>query len=325
LFELLQWLDLGMHVTAAKADPKDGKVSWRARCRACLDKDGDGNVSVLEALYNVGSSVLYSGTSVLFLATLFLFGPILVAATTTLAVAAAFIALYLVRDWSGNDFYLSAAAKTAVRRVLVVGVAIAFFSAVFTAGQQRLYSASVLFLLLIGHEVSAVASRVAELRGADPDAPFLFSPAVVPVYVYQARESYVVDETATALRALGVLLLGVTWGVTVAAFSESGPRVGVGLTALFLLATCVAAALAVSHTQTTITRNAARFADARMVAEAAGCARKTYKASPPTIKQKLENEKIETILRFFLKGRRNRTHMQPSNLSTYLFSKKKKA
>lgn len=98
------------------------------------------------------------------------------------------------------------------------------------------------------------------------------------MYLFSSRDNYVTDETPTALRVGKALLCGVVWGVVVSLFDASGPAFGVALTGLFLLLTAVTFALCISYTNTVLMRNAATFADPRMLAEAAGAARKAFAA-----------------------------------------------
>ncbi len=101
---------------------------------------------------------------------------------------------------------------------------------------------------------------------------------MVPCYLYSSRDNYVVDETPTVLRLYKGLLGGVVWGVSFAIFNTDGPALGIALTSLFLLLLCVTTALCVSHTNTTLIANAAKFADTQMIEEAAAAARKAFQA-----------------------------------------------
>jgi hypothetical protein len=96
------------------------------------------------------------------------------------------------------------------------------------------------------------------------------------VYVFSSRDNYVTDETVTAVRVGKAVLFGVAWGVAVSLFDASGPAFGVALTGAFLLLAAVGAALCASHTHAVRMRNAATFADPRMLADAAGAARRAF-------------------------------------------------
>jgi len=96
------------------------------------------------------------------------------------------------------------------------------------------------------------------------------------VFLFNSSDNYITDETETALRVGKALLCGVCWGVVVSLFDASGPAFGAAITGMFLLITAIGLALCASYTQSVLMRNAATFADPRMLAEAAGAARKAF-------------------------------------------------
>jgi len=302
IFELLAWRDANWECIKPQDDDRDGNVSFKEHCKACLDKDGDGKLSIFEVCSNLFSKLIYIIAAFFLLITLFIWGDLLIASSVLILVGAVYIGLALLRDWALNDFYLTAESEKITHKIFQLGMVASFLGGVFTSNPEaRIYAASVFFLIMIGTELCIVGVRLSAVRSLDPDAPIYFSPYVVPVYVYSSRGNYVSDETHTVLRLYVALVAGVAWGVFVSIFNPEGPALGVALTSLFLLSGCVTTALAVSYTNTTLIRNASKFADSRMFAEAAGAARKAFKQrnqpldfSCPEFEEeiRLENEKL---------------------------------
>jgi hypothetical protein len=236
-----------------------------------IDQDGDGKLSLQEALALVNCTPIAIGCAIVFCLELYVWADGYFATTVSIFLGSAIIGVQvLLRNWAQNDFYLEGSYQVACKRG-VKGLQAVFFLFGLFNSESFFYCMTGFFWVYMLEQAVIVSARVVESQ--HEDLVVYFSPYVFPIFSYSSVDSDLRDETAIGAALYKFLIGGVAWGVAMAILTQP-VELGVVVICAFLLALIVVTALFVQIIPLQLGA-AAHFVTEQMIIDAANMARTT--------------------------------------------------
>ena len=208
-----------------------------------IDEDGDGKMSLKEAVSFFGTGPVLLLLLFIFVFELYIFSNIYLATSLLLLILAGVVGLIFLRDWARNDFWLSAKYQEFGDK-LINGLQVLALVAVFLLPPES--TMFCLSLFFIFYMCECAAQICAYLLAREPEDPIYFSPYVFPVFSYSAVVDDIIDNSNSIFWIYKLLFCGCMWGVTVAMF-VAPISYGIFITCVFLLLIVVLTANFLGH------------------------------------------------------------------------------